>query len=71
MTTQICINESNGQDCLEFSRTGTGPSKSWRLDRVFSNQRVNKTIKNQANTALNSINQGLFHTGLSAYGQMV
>ena len=36
MITQICINAPAGQDCLEFSRIGEGPSKKWRFDRINS-----------------------------------
>jgi hypothetical protein len=71
MITQICINESRGQDCLEFTRVGSGPSKNWNLDKVFSNQKVAKSIIHQPNTSLNSINQGLFYSSLSAHGQLV
>ena len=71
MTTQICINAPAGQDCLEFSRIGEGPSKGWRFDRINSKGKTNVVREVQPNTSINSANQGLFYVNQSAYGQMI
>jgi len=31
MNTQVCIDGVNGQDCLKFTKTGTGQSKGWNF----------------------------------------
>ncbi|MBC8375297.1 MAG: hypothetical protein H8E26_04570 [FCB group bacterium] len=71
MTTQICINALAGQDCLEFTRIGEGPSKKWRFDRIISKAKTNVIRESLENTSINSVNQGLFYVNQSAYGQMV
>ncbi|NQT61511.1 MAG: hypothetical protein HQ556_01010 [Candidatus Marinimicrobia bacterium] len=71
MTTQICINAPAGQDCLEFTRIGEGPSKNWRLDHVHTKAKMNTSNESLVDAPINSVNQGLFYVSQSAYGQMV
>jgi len=71
MTTQICIDAPTGQDCLEFSRIGEGPSKNWHLDHVHSKSKMNSLNESHIDPPINSENQGLFYVNMSAHGQMV
>lgn len=71
MTTQICIDAPTGQDCLEFSRIGTGPSKNWRLDHISSKTKMDTPNASRVDPPINSVNQGLFYVNQSAHGQMI
>ncbi len=71
MKTQICINAPTGQDCLEFTRIGQSPSRSWRFDHVSSKAKTKITSESPPSPSINSVNQGLFYVSQSAYGQMI
>ncbi|MBT4034296.1 MAG: hypothetical protein HOB84_12405 [Candidatus Marinimicrobia bacterium] len=71
MITQICINAPAGQDCLEFSRIGEGPSKKWRFDRINSKTKTEASTESSPNSSINSVNQGLFYVNQSAYGHLI
>ncbi len=71
MTTQICIDARNGQDCLTFSQTGQGPSKSWRFDHVESFTTNSITESSNFQSTVDSAGPGLYYVNQSAHGLMV
>ncbi len=70
MTTQVCIDAKAGQDCLQFTRTGAGPSQNWRFDHITSHMKTDHLNEAPENPG-NSVNQGVFYVNQSAYGQLI
>ncbi|NQV49324.1 MAG: hypothetical protein HQ507_02430 [Candidatus Marinimicrobia bacterium] len=71
MNTQICIDATTGQDCLEFTSTGTGPSKGWNFVSLQSYLKAKNQINPNSQPGAGVVNQGLFYVNQSAYGQMI
>jgi len=71
MNTQICIDGATGQDCLEFTRTGTSTSKGWKFVRVQTFLKAKNQMTPASSSGVDLVNQGLFYVNQSAYGQMI
>jgi len=71
MTTQICIDTTMGQDCLEFTRIGKGPSKAWRFDSLKSTTKAKATGSPIFKPPVDSAGHGLYYVNLSAHGLMI
>lgn len=71
MTTQICINVPAGEDCLEFSRVGSGATSRWQLDQVKSKVNSKIETESQSTRSSNTGSNGLFYVNQTAYGNMV
>ena len=71
MTIEICIDAHKGQDCLEFSQVGNGPSKSWSFDRLKSNTKAKSTTSQPFQTSVNPADHGLYYVNQSAHGLMI
>lgn len=71
MTTQICIDSTAGQDCLEFTRQGKSPFSKWHLNGIRSQPSMQTKRGGQSNNPIKSVIQEPFYVEQSAYGSMV
>ena len=71
MTIEICVDGHKGQDCLEFSQTGNGPSKAWRFDSMRSFTKLNSTMGQPFESSAGPADHGLYYVNQSAHGLMI
>ncbi len=71
MNAQICIQANTGQDCLEFTRTGSGPSKGWNLVQVKSKAQVKSEILQNISLDSGSVNPSPYYATNTAHTIMI
>ena len=71
MTIEICIDAPKGQDCLEFSKVGSGISQAWHYDKLRSISHIKGTTKQSIQTSVEPAAHGPYYVNQSAHGLMV
>lgn len=70
MKTEICIETTIGQDCIEFNQVKKHPSIYWDYKTLQSIPGVRRKHEN-SNPSLETVPSGPFYIGMSAYGQLI
>jgi len=69
--TEICIETTIGQDCIEFNRVNKHPSAYWDYKGLQSVPGMGSNDENTVPTLEDPTPTGPFYVGMSAYGQMI
>mgnify|MGYP006883077856 CR=1 FL=1 len=71
MTIEICIDAQKGQDCLEFSKVGSGFSRAWQFDSLRSINKAKSTTYPSNQTSVDPAGHGPYYVNQSAHGLLV